>query len=271
MDNFGYDDYDELDYDYGDDDIFNSPPLHTQESSSNLPRSPWNSSQAFATDTSSNPPSLTPGVLAENPAFYRRLPPLTGFILGSPSTSASQAREVPRPPRLAHPRQPSPPTRNTPDTYGGSNSIFDDLINLSGASSPRIASNTRDSSVVDLTESSPPTMAPTTLKRKASHSESQPSIKRGREEAATDSSPAQLKPRLPSSDVEEIDLVDVDDDEAYSNYQSQSQAEALKLQRQEEADKPIKLSDFQCIICLDNPTDLTVTFCGMYAKTILPF
>jgi selenocysteine lyase/cysteine desulfurase len=95
-----------------------------------------------------------------------------------------------------------------------------------------------------------------------------PSVKRGRDETLSNSSPTQPKTRFQSLDIEELDLVHVNDNEAYRNYQSQTQAEALKLQRQEEADKPIKLSAFQCIICLDNPTDLTVTFCGTVAKSL---
>lgn len=64
-------------------------------------------------------------------------------------------------------------------------------------------------------------------------------------------------------EVEEVDLIDVDNDEGYGAYQSQRQEELIRHQRQEEAEKPVRLSDFQCIICLDNPTDLTVTWCGM--------
>jgi predicted transcriptional regulator len=67
-----------------------------------------------------------------------------------------------------------------------------------------------------------------------------------------------------ASNVEVLDMVDVDDDRKYEDFKSKQQAELLKQQNQEKADKPVKLSEFQCIICLDNPTDLTVTHCGLF-------
>jgi hypothetical protein len=65
------------------------------------------------------------------------------------------------------------------------------------------------------------------------------------------------------SSTEIVDLVDIEGDEAYDDYKAKQQAEIIKQQQQEEADKPVKLAEFQCIICMDNPTDLTVTHCGM--------
>jgi hypothetical protein len=62
---------------------------------------------------------------------------------------------------------------------------------------------------------------------------------------------------------EMVDLVDVDDDEKYEDFKAKQQAELIKQQQLDEATKPAKLADFQCIICMDNPTDLTVTHCGM--------
>jgi len=63
-------------------------------------------------------------------------------------------------------------------------------------------------------------------------------------------------------DIEELDLIDVDDDKKYAEYQSRHQADMIKQQQHDGAQKPVKLASFQCIICLDNPTDLTVTHCG---------
>ncbi len=51
----------------------------------------------------------------------------------------------------------------------------------------------------------------------------------------------------------------------YEALKAKQQAEMITKQNQEEATKPVKLAEFQCIICMDNPTDLTVTFCGMYS------
>ena len=61
-----------------------------------------------------------------------------------------------------------------------------------------------------------------------------------------------------------VDLVDIDDDEKYEDFKAKQQAELIKQQQLDEANKPAKLAEFQCIICMDNPTDLTVTHCGMY-------
>jgi hypothetical protein len=43
------------------------------------------------------------------------------------------------------------------------------------------------------------------------------------------------------------------------------QAELIKAQNEAEANKPVRLAAFECIICMSNPTDLTVTHCGMYS------
>ena len=62
------------------------------------------------------------------------------------------------------------------------------------------------------------------------------------------------------TEIEEIDLIDVDDDTKLSNA---LQEEAIRSQ-QAAAEKPAKLSDLQCIICLEKLTDMTITKCGMY-------
>jgi len=59
-----------------------------------------------------------------------------------------------------------------------------------------------------------------------------------------------------------VDLVDIDDDEKYQDFKAKQQAELVKQQQLDEATKPAKLAEFQCIICMDDPTDLTVTHCG---------
>lgn len=65
--------------------------------------------------------------------------------------------------------------------------------------------------------------------------------------------------------VDLVDLVDVDDLPDYEELRAKEQAELIKKQNLEAATKSVKLAEFQCIICMDNPTDLTVTYCGMYA------
>ena len=60
-----------------------------------------------------------------------------------------------------------------------------------------------------------------------------------------------------------VDLVDIDDDDKYENFKAKQHAELIQQQQLDEATKPAKLAEFQCIICMDDPTDLTVTHCGM--------
>jgi hypothetical protein len=61
-----------------------------------------------------------------------------------------------------------------------------------------------------------------------------------------------------------VDLSNVEDEAQYEAMKKREQEEAIKKQNEEEANRPVKLAEFQCIICMDNPTDLTVTHCGMY-------
>jgi hypothetical protein len=78
-------------------------------------------------------------------------------------------------------------------------------------------------------------------------------------------------------DLGKVDLVDlstVDNDEQYNDFKAKEealkakeQADLIKAQNQAEANKPVKLAEFQCIICMDNPTDLTVTHCGMFSES----
>ena len=70
------------------------------------------------------------------------------------------------------------------------------------------------------------------------------------------------KQKIEQADV--VDLVGIEDEEQYADFKAKQQAEAIKQQQQDEANKPVKLAEFQCIICMDNPTDLTVTHCGMF-------
>lgn len=59
-------------------------------------------------------------------------------------------------------------------------------------------------------------------------------------------------------------MVNIDSDQKLEEFRAKQQEDLIKQQNQEKADKPVKLTDFQCIICLDSPTDLTVTHCGKF-------
>lgn len=80
------------------------------------------------------------------------------------------------------------------------------------------------------------------------------------------STPAVKKESKQGSSPKVVDLVNIDGNEKYEEFKAKQQAKLIKQQQQEEADRPIKLSEFQCIICMDNPTDLTVTHCGMFTR-----
>jgi len=111
-----------------------------------------------------------------------------------------------------------------------------------------------------------------------------PDRKRKRETATE---PRASKAARPSSsrsasakreDLDKVELVDlsaVEGDRQYEDFaakeealKAQAQADLIKAQNQAEANKPIKLAEFQCIICMDNPTDLTVTHCGKYSYSV---
>ncbi|KAL8785081.1 MAG: hypothetical protein Q9213_003586 [Squamulea squamosa] len=123
--------------------------------------------------------------------------------------------------------------------------------------------NLDQSYLVDLTTDapSPVTMPALTRKRRASGTASQ----------VSPSSPSRIgkRQRADSSDVKRenpevahLDLVDVDDDGGLSKVLEQQQAAAIKEQQGLQGDVPTKLSNVQCIICMEPMTDMTVTHCG---------
>ncbi len=128
------------------------------------------------------------------------------------------------------------------------------------------STQTRASSIVELSEPPSTEALPSSRKRKAAEPSAEAdkrskgpfTLKKPRTSSESKASPAQEKK------IEELDLIDVDDDKKYAEYQSRHQADMIKQQQQEGAMKAVKFASFQCIICLDNPTDLTVTHCGMY-------
>lgn len=68
----------------------------------------------------------------------------------------------------------------------------------------------------------------------------------------------------PSAAEDEVDLVGVENDEDYEAQKEKRKQEEAKRLREEEAAKPVKLAKQQCVICLDHPTGLVVTHCGMF-------
>ncbi|RKF71192.1 hypothetical protein GcC1_105013 [Golovinomyces cichoracearum] len=73
------------------------------------------------------------------------------------------------------------------------------------------------------------------------------------------------KPIIDELFENEGDIVDLSSIETTAQWEEKKKkdaADAIKAQNQKEANKSIKLSSFQCIICMDSPTDLTITHCG---------
>jgi hypothetical protein len=140
---------------------------------------------------------------------------------------------------------------------------FDDFLNLPSPRDEAIMPTTRSSSVVDLTESSPPKVAPLpppSRKRKAETPGEGRASKAGRPSSSSSS----IRQQILDGDVQVLDLVDVEDEKQYEALRAKEQAELVKAQNEAEANKPVRLAAFECIICMSNPTDLTVTHCGMY-------
>ena len=114
---------------------------------------------------------------------------------------------------------------------------------------------------VDLTaDTSPPAMPPTTRKRNATAEASRdaslnPSGSRKRIKIG-DASPKREKVK-----VERMNFIDVDDDQGLARTLERQREAAIREQR-EQADRPLRLSTLQCIICMEPMTDITVTHCG---------
>lgn len=137
--------------------------------------------------------------------------------------------------------------------------LFGDYIN---ATSPSPEPNQSSSSVVDLTDSSSHNMS-SDRKRKRPAERQTISEASGSRIRTRESSPTILSKKQKVEDpADVVDLVDIEDDLQYEEFKSKQQEELIKQQQQDNADKPMKLAEFQCIICMDNPTDLTVTHCG---------
>lgn len=124
----------------------------------------------------------------------------------------------------------------------------------------------RDTNVIDLTDSSPTTtttMPPTTRKRKAEEAAESSNAKVPRSSSSKSTRARTPTPKQKFDEAEVVDLVDLDGDTSYSDFVKKQQDEAQKKRNRDEAKRPKRLAEFQCIICMDNPTDLTVTHCGM--------
>lgn len=252
-----------------------SPP--PRDLNSNASESPWSaSSNTGSVYESLTLPPINPDVdfdFNDNDQYFDSLPRLQSHDSYLPEPSSSRSQELQPPPSNQHAQQQRRRRRRSRSEYQVSESPdpFEDFIeqDFMFQDSPRpertrSRNTTRASSVVDLTESSP-------------QPENMPPFPNRKRKADTPSEGRSVRPRLetpakssrstPSrkQKVEQADLVDlstINDDDEYAEFKAKQQAELIKQQQEEEANKPVKLAEFQCIICMDNPTDLTVTHCG---------
>ncbi|CAO1599547.1 MAG: hypothetical protein LQ349_000213 [Xanthoria aureola] len=120
-----------------------------------------------------------------------------------------------------------------------------------------------DNYFVDLTADAPssPVMPTLTRKRRASGA--------AREVAESPPPRNGKRPKLEKAgtgrgkkEVEQLDLVDLHDDEELSKVLERQSAERIKEQQGPRGDVPTKLSNVQCIICMEPMTDMSVTHCG---------
>ncbi|KAF6222182.1 hypothetical protein HO133_001268 [Letharia lupina] len=183
--------------------------------------------------------------------------PLQASPLGEASNSSG--RPALPPPRRATPsRAPPRPTSFVSEDFWSSSSAI--------SSSDREDTpwpDTEDlSDFVDLTaDSSPPNMPPANSQRR------QPPSRMSRNTSSVPSNPAKRRKTEASQSsnaahtIEEVDLRDVDDDTGLFKVLEQQRMATIKAQK-EQANKPVRLSTLQCIICMENMKDLTATHCG---------
>jgi hypothetical protein len=255
-----------------------SPP---DQNNSNTSQSPWSASS----HTRSGHESLTLAPINpdrdlnfdDNDQYCNSLPRIQPLNHYPPEPSNSYEQEQQPPPSNQQARQEQ--TSRTYSRYQVSESPdpFDDFIvqDFEWQDSPRpqrTVRSTRASSVVDLTESSPPpdNMAPSLRKRKASS----PSVVGTSKRARPSTTPVKSLRSTPASrqkveKADMVDLVDIENEDEYKEFRLKQQAEAIKQQQQEESKRPVKLAEVECIICMDRPTDLTVTHCGMFSCCML--
>jgi hypothetical protein len=72
---------------------------------------------------------------------------------------------------------------------------------------------------------------------------------------------ANVKSKSPETKIEEIDLRD--DKPILQDVLQKQRVEAVKAQQKPE-EAATTLRNFTCVICMDTPTDLTATSCGMF-------
>ena len=122
-------------------------------------------------------------------------------------------------------------------------------ISLSSSLTPRSTSTT---AFVDLTSNTPIMPQP------------HRATKRSALQASTSTHNSSKKRKTAvKSEIDEIDLLDVDSDTDLARVLEKQRVNTVKAQ-QEEADKPTKLANLTCVVCMEEMTNMTATHCGTF-------
>jgi hypothetical protein len=237
--------------------------LPNPNDTSNRPQVPHSSSFHSASQFSSQP--TTPPRYHDD--FFQE-----AFADLTPPTAArlSHFNTILNPPVIGTEVFTSPPARSSPPQAFSPGprppSVFDPSA-VSAFPHPAMSNPRLPNGYVDLTHDqfSPPSPPSNPLRRtskRTTNIESSPgagegpSTKRLRRNDGT-SLPIS---GIIDSPIEEIDLVDGDKALLQSALRKQ-RLEQAKVQ-EHPAEKPLKLSNLTCVICMDTPTDITATSCG---------
>lgn len=170
-----------------------------------------------------------------------------------------------------NPRPFSPPTRPISSRSWTSNET-----SLFGSTTTSTYHRNHNGGFVDLTADSSPPLMPVhagqhhtphlQASRDTSDSPSNPSKRRKTATGAVKVGAA-AKPK-PHTEVEEVNLLDIDDDTGLSQLLQKQHANTIKAQQEQEA-KPANLANLQCIICMEPMVNITATHCGKSTPHII--
>ena len=227
----------------------NTPPFQQQRDSSSQP---------------TNQSSMQPPVPLHRTRSH--LDPPNFPLQSDPVANNSNTSGRPQATTTFHSRPTTPSSRDLPRPV---TPLSEDLWSSSGRSDTPWPEADDFNDFVDLTAESSPLTMPTTKRPRTDppspsrrDTSSAPSSQNKRRRIRTVQSsrgpPLSVKR---SHSIEAIDLRDIDDDEGLSRVLEQQRLATIKAQ-QEQANKPVKLSTLQCIICMEPMKNLTATHCG---------
>ncbi|KAL9102106.1 MAG: hypothetical protein Q9163_002710 [Psora crenata] len=94
-------------------------------------------------------------------------------------------------------------------------------------------------------------------------------IKRPPLDASSNAANPAKRLKVAEAEVKEIDLRDIESEPDLARVLEQQRINTVKAQ-QEEADKPTKLANLTCVVCMEEMTNITATHCGhLFCHTCL--